>query len=167
MIAALLVFAWLPLSHAPRTDRPPEQPDRAFFVAEMRHLIRQDQLAFQPRETATPVLDDAGTRMYVGTSDGFVRCLFRGKLAWLWRAGGSILAAPLVLADRDVLYEHLVIRHCEVAVQQLHPEPLKLVVLAKNCPKLPKTLEIGLADRFDFVDMRMLVRGRHRFGSPS
>ena len=102
MIAALLVFAWLPMSHGPRIDRPADQPDRAFFVADMQHLIRQDQLAYQPRETATPVLDEAGTRMYVGTSDGFVRCLFRGRTAWSWKAGGSILASPLL--DGATLY---------------------------------------------------------------
>jgi outer membrane protein assembly factor BamB len=96
MLSALLVFAFLPLSHGPRFDRPPEEPDKAFFVAEMRHLVRQDQLPFQPRETATPVLDDAGTRMYLGTSDGYVRCLFHDNVAWIWRAGGSILAAPLL-----------------------------------------------------------------------
>src|SRR5438067_1085316 len=96
MLAALLVFAWLPFSHGPRFDRPPEEPDRAFFVSQMQHLVRQDQLPFQPRETATPVLDEAGTRMYVGMSNGYVRCLFRGGTAWIWKAAGAVLASPLL-----------------------------------------------------------------------
>src|SRR4051812_12737419 len=102
MISALLVFASLPVSHGPRLDRPADQPERAFFVAEMRHLIREDEIPFSSRETAAPVLDDAGTRMYLGTTNGYVRCLLRGEVAWVWRAGGSVLTAPLL--DGPTLY---------------------------------------------------------------
>src|SRR5690349_7856731 len=102
MIAALLVFASLPVSHGPRVDRPPDEPEKAFFVAEMRHLIREDEIPFSSRETAAPVLDDAGTRMYLGTTNGYVRCLFHGEVSWVWRAGGSILTAPLL--DGPTLY---------------------------------------------------------------
>jgi len=63
------------------------------------HLVPQRLLAFQPRETAAPVLDEAGSRLYVGTADGYVRCRFRGRTAWTWRAGGSIIAAPLLDAE--------------------------------------------------------------------
>src|SRR5437763_17057366 len=102
MVAALvLAFAFAPPSHRPpRQQRADAGP--AFFVGDIVRLVPQRALPFQPRETATPVLDDAGSRLYVGTNDGYVRCRFRGRTAWFWRAGGSVLAAPLL--DRDTLY---------------------------------------------------------------
>src|SRR5438067_10724992 len=102
LAAAVLAFAFTPFSHTPgaRADAP--GPNRAFFVGDMVHLVPQHELAYQPRETAAPVLDDAGSRLYVGTNDGWVRCRFHGRSAWSWRAGGSVLAAPLL--DRDTLY---------------------------------------------------------------
>ena len=102
MLALLLALSSLPLGHEPRLPARPSQLDRPFFVADMLRLVRQEKLPFQPRETATPVLDQAESRMYVGTYDGTVRCLFRGKTAWTWSARSSILAAPLL--DGESLY---------------------------------------------------------------
>src|SRR5437763_10470853 len=68
----------------------------------MTRRVPQHELPFQPRETAAPVLDEAGSRLYVGTHDGWVRCRFHGRNIWSWRAGGSILAAPLL--NRKTLY---------------------------------------------------------------
>ena len=102
IVAAVLAFAFTPLSHAPQPRGAHAQPERAFFVADMVHLIPQQALPFQPRQTAIPVLDEAGTRLYVGMSDGYVRCRFHGRTAWSWHAGGSVLAAPLL--DRETLY---------------------------------------------------------------
>src|SRR5207237_843054 len=102
LAAAVLAFAFSPLSHGPLARAAPAQSERAFFIGDMVRLVPQRELPFQPRETATPVLDDAGSRLYVGTSDGWVRCRFHGRTAWFWRAGGSGLAAPLL--DRDTLY---------------------------------------------------------------
>src|SRR5438309_1310725 len=101
LAAVVLAFAFAPLSHAPQRQ-PPAEGEKAFFVGDMVHLVRQQELPFQPRQTATPVLDDPGSRLYVGTNDGYVRCRFRGRTVWTWHAGGSVLAAPLL--DRDTLY---------------------------------------------------------------
>jgi len=102
MVGALvLAFAFAPLSHGPQRQQRADA-GRAFFVGEMVHLVPQQELPFQPRQTATPVLDDPGSRLYVGTNDGYVRCRFRGRTVWTWHAGGSVLAAPLL--DRDTLY---------------------------------------------------------------
>jgi len=102
LAAAVVAFAFAPLSHGPLARAAPAQGERAFFVGEMVHLVPQKELPFQPRETATPVLDDAGRRLYVGTSNGWVRCRFHGRNVWSWKAAGSILAAPLL--DRETLY---------------------------------------------------------------
>ena len=102
LTAALLAFSWLPVSHAPRPPVRASQLDRPFFVADMEHLVQQDQIPFQPHETATPVLDEAGSRMYVGTADGKLRCRFHGKNSWTFRSPGSILAAPLL--DGETLF---------------------------------------------------------------
>jgi outer membrane protein assembly factor BamB len=102
LAAAVLAFAFTPLSHAPQPRGKPAPRERAFFIADMVHLIPQRELPFQPRQTAMPVLDEAGSRLYVGTSDGYVRCRFHGRSAWTWHAAGSILAAPLL--DRETLY---------------------------------------------------------------
>ena len=99
LLAILLSFAWTPVSHAPAQPLPPVLTDRPYFVGEMVHLIAKDRLAFRPRETATPVLDEAGSRLYVGTSDGYVRCRFRDEPSWSWKAGGSVLAAPLLVGE--------------------------------------------------------------------
>jgi outer membrane protein assembly factor BamB len=101
-LAAVLVFSSTPFSHGPRPLARVAQLDRPFFVAEMQRLVPLDNVAFQPRETATPVIDDAQTRLYTGTHDGKVRCRFRGKTSWIFRAGGSILAAPLL--EGETLY---------------------------------------------------------------
>ena len=102
MLALLLAFSSLPVGHEPRAAVKPAQIDRPFFVGEMTRLVPPNRLPYQPRETATPVLDDAESRMYVGTYDGTVRCRFRGKTAWTWTASSSILAAPLL--DGESLY---------------------------------------------------------------
>src|SRR5436305_9676747 len=102
LAAAVLAFAFTPFSHTPRARADAPGPNRAFFVGDMVHLVPQHELAYQPRETAAPVLDDPGSRLYVGTNDGYVRCRFRGRTVWTWHAGGSVLAAPLL--DRDTLY---------------------------------------------------------------
>jgi outer membrane protein assembly factor BamB len=102
LVAAVLAFAFTPLSHAPQQRGVPAVPERAFFVADMVHLVPQQELPFQPRQTAMPVLDEPGTRLYVGMSDGYVRCRFHGRTAWSWHAGGSVLAAPML--DHETLY---------------------------------------------------------------
>jgi outer membrane protein assembly factor BamB len=102
LAAAVVAFAFAPLSHAPLARAAPGQPERAFFIGGMVHLVPQHELPYQPRETATPVLDDAGSRLYVGTANGWLRCRFHGRNVWSWKAGGSILAAPLL--DRETLY---------------------------------------------------------------
>src|SRR5712691_3027046 len=102
LAAAVLAFAFAPFSHGPLSRGAPPHGEKAFFVGDMARMVPQQELPFQPRETAAPVLDAAGSRLYVGTNDGWVRCRLRGRNAWSWRAGGSILAAPLL--DRDTLY---------------------------------------------------------------
>jgi outer membrane protein assembly factor BamB len=102
LAAAVLAFAFAPFSHGPLARAAPTHGERAFFVGDMVRLVPQRELAYQPRETAAPVLDESGSRLYVGTNDGWVRCRFHGRNAWSWRAGGSVLAAPLL--DRDTLY---------------------------------------------------------------
>lgn len=102
ILLALIAFSWAPLAHQPRPPprRAPTSP--LFFVGEMQHIVPQDKLPFSPIETATPVLDPAQTRLYVGTRDGKVRCRFRGRTAWVFQARGAILASPLV--DGETLY---------------------------------------------------------------
>jgi outer membrane protein assembly factor BamB len=102
LLALALAFQSLPLSHAPRANVPAVQTDRPFFVGDMIRLIAPERVPFQPHETASPVLDEAGKRLYVGTHDGAVRCRFRGKTAWTYHSAGSILAAPLL--DGETLY---------------------------------------------------------------
>ncbi|HXN82500.1 MAG TPA: PQQ-binding-like beta-propeller repeat protein [Myxococcales bacterium] len=102
LAALLLAFASSPGSHTPRAPHRSLPTRRAFFVAEMKRLIPQRALEFNAHETASPAIDSAATRMYVGLSDGRVRCLFHGRTAWIWDAGGSVLAAPLV--DGETLY---------------------------------------------------------------
>src|SRR6267143_581757 len=102
LAAAVLAFAFTPFSHGPLSRGAPAHGERAVFVGDMARVVPQHELPFQPRETAAPVLDDAGSRLYVGANDGWVRCRLRGRNAWSWRAGGSVLAAPLL--DRDTLY---------------------------------------------------------------
>src|SRR5216684_3183723 len=102
LAAAVLAFAFAPFSHGPLARGAPPHGEKAFFVGDMARLVPQHELPYQPRETAAPVLDDAGSRLYVGTNDGWVRCRLRGRNAWSWRVGGSILSAPLL--DRDTLY---------------------------------------------------------------
>src|SRR2546428_13465257 len=94
LAAAVLASASPPLSHGPLARAAPAQSERAFFIGDMVRLVPQRELPFQPRETAAPVLDDAGSRLYVGTNDGWVRCRFHGRNAWSWRAGGAVLGAP-------------------------------------------------------------------------
>jgi outer membrane protein assembly factor BamB len=102
ILLALLAFSWTPLDHRPRPPARGGPVDPPFFVGEMQHLVPQDKLPFSPVETATPVLDSAQTRLYVGTRDGKVRCRFRGKTAWVFQTGGAILASPLV--EGETLY---------------------------------------------------------------
>jgi outer membrane protein assembly factor BamB len=102
LAALLLAFASSPGSHAPRRPVAPLPNDRAFFVADMVRLVPQRQLEFNAHETATPVLDAATTRMYIGMHDGRVRCLFHDKTSWIYDSGGAIVAAPLV--DGESLY---------------------------------------------------------------
>ena len=99
LLVALLAFSSFPMSHAPRPPAREVQLDRPFFVAEMQHIVPQDELPWNSSETATPVLDEAQTRMYLGTQDGKVRCRFRGRTAWVFRAAGSILAAPAIAGE--------------------------------------------------------------------
>ncbi len=100
--ALLLAFSNLPLSHTPRSEPSGKPADRPFFIGNMVRLIEADRVAYQPRETATPVIDATESRIYLGTSDGKMRCRFRGKTAWIYRAAGSILGAPLL--NGETLY---------------------------------------------------------------
>lgn len=99
LLLALLAFSSSPMSHAPRPPPKEAQLDRPFFVGDMQHLVPQEKLPFQPSETATPVLDEAATRLYVATHNGKVRCKFHGKDAWVFQAGGNILAAPALSGE--------------------------------------------------------------------
>jgi outer membrane protein assembly factor BamB len=99
---ALLAFSSTAFSHGPRLPKKGGQPDRPFFVSDMLHIVPQEKLPYQPHETATPVLDANQTRLYLGTSDGKLRCRFRGRTAWIFQAGGSIVAAPLL--EGETLY---------------------------------------------------------------
>ncbi len=102
ILLALLAFSWTPLDHGPRPPQRGPLHDPPFFVGEMHHLVPQEQLPFSPIETATPVVDQAQTRLYAGTRDGKVRCRFRGETAWVFQAGGAILASPLI--EGETLY---------------------------------------------------------------
>ncbi len=102
ILLALLAFSWTPLDHGPRPPQRGPLHDPPFFVGEMHHLVPQEQLPFSPIETATPVVDQAQTRLYAGTRDGKVRCRFRGETAWVFQAGGAILAAPVI--EGETLY---------------------------------------------------------------
>jgi len=102
ILLALLAFSWTPLSHTPRPPPRPAPTDPPFFVGEMQRLVPQEKLPFSPIETATPVLDSAQTRLYVGTRDGKVRCRFRGRTSWVFQTGNAILASPQV--DGETLY---------------------------------------------------------------
>jgi outer membrane protein assembly factor BamB len=62
-------------------------------------MVPQDRLPWNATETATPVLDEPGTRLYIGTHDGKVRCRFRGRMAWIFQAGGPILAPPTIASE--------------------------------------------------------------------
>jgi len=102
ILLALLAFSWTPMAHGPRPHPRGSPNDPLFFVGEMQHIVPPEKVPFSPTETATPVLDAAQTRLYVGTRDGKVRCRFRGRTAWVFQARGSILASPLV--DAETLY---------------------------------------------------------------
>jgi outer membrane protein assembly factor BamB len=102
ILLALLAFSFTPLAHRPRPPERAGASDPLFFVSEMQRIVPQEKLPFSPTETATPVLDRAQTRLYVGTRDGKVRCRFRGRTAWVFQARGAILASPLV--DGETLY---------------------------------------------------------------
>lgn len=99
LLFALLAFSSTPLSHDPRPPPPGAHPDRPFFVGAMQRLVPQERLPYNPSETATPVVDDAGTRLYVGTHDGKVHCRFRGAESWVFQAAGAILAAPTISGE--------------------------------------------------------------------
>jgi outer membrane protein assembly factor BamB len=96
LLLALLAFSSTPLSHEPRAPQNASQLDRPFFVSDMEHVVPREKLIWNSSETATPVLDQAATRLYVGTHDGKVRCKFRGKETWIFQANGAVLAAPIV-----------------------------------------------------------------------
>jgi outer membrane protein assembly factor BamB len=102
MLALILAFSSMPGSHAPRAPVRTSQLDRPFFVSDMEHLVRPDQIIWNSSETATPVLDAAQTRLYVGTHDGNVRCRFHARNAWIYHTRGAILASP-ALTDETLL----------------------------------------------------------------
>jgi outer membrane protein assembly factor BamB len=102
MLAALLVaFSFSPVSHGPRPALRP-QAEKPYFVAGMQRVVPIDALGFNPIETATPVLDEAQTRLYLATHDGRIRCSFHGKPSWVFRMNGGALAAPIL--ERDTLF---------------------------------------------------------------
>ena len=102
ILLALLAFSFTPLAHGPRPAPRGGFPDPPFFVGDMQRIVPQSKLPFSPIETATPVLDPAQTRLYVGTRDGKVRCRFRGRTSWVFQSRGAILASPLV--EGETLY---------------------------------------------------------------
>lgn len=102
ILFALLAFSFTPLAHGPRLPAVEGPTDPLFFVGEMQRIVPQEKVPFSPTETATPVLDPAQTRLYIGTRDGKVRCRFRGRTAWVFQARGAILASPLV--EGETLY---------------------------------------------------------------
>jgi len=102
MLLALLAFSSLPLSHEPRAPGHATQLDRPFFVGEMQHIVRQDQLPWQPSETATPVkgagkspkeLDRAVIRFAGDSGDGMQLTgeQFTTESAW---AGNDLATLP-------------------------------------------------------------------------
>ena len=102
LLAGLLAFADLPVSHTPRRDPAVTQLDRAFFVDSMRRMVPDTALELYPRETATPLYDSPTGRLYVGTRDGMLRCILRGEVVWAVKIRGGMLATPLL--DKDDLY---------------------------------------------------------------
>jgi len=96
MLAALLVaFSFTPISHAPQ-PKAAVLKDKPFFVASMQRIVPFDSLGFNPIETATPVIDEAQTRLYLSTHDGVIRCMFRGRQSWFFKMNGGALAAPIL-----------------------------------------------------------------------
>jgi outer membrane protein assembly factor BamB len=71
-------------------------------VAEALRLTSQWTQDFNATEVATPVLDEAQTRLYIALHDGRVRCRMNGAFVWTWQAGSAVLAAPLI--DGETLY---------------------------------------------------------------
>jgi len=102
ILLALLAFSFTPGSHGPHAAERQTLLDRPFFVGDMMRLVPQEKLPFSPTETATPVIDEAQTRLYTGTRDGKVRCRFRGRTSWVFMANGGILAAPAI--DGETLF---------------------------------------------------------------
>ena len=102
MLAALLVaFSFMPDGHG-LPPKPPPAPEKPYFVAGMQRIVPVDKLGFNPIETATPVMDQAQTRLYLATHDGAVRCIFNGKPSWVIQTEGGVLAAPIL--DSETLY---------------------------------------------------------------
>jgi outer membrane protein assembly factor BamB len=102
MIAALLVaFNFAPGNHSLPPKAPPRH-EKPYFVASMQRVVATESLGFNPTETATPVIDAAQTRLYLGTRDGRIRCFFRGKVSWIFRTNGGVIAAPIL--DAETLY---------------------------------------------------------------
>lgn len=99
LLAILLAFSSTPLEHRPRAAGSVPSGDRTFFVGQMQRIIPSEQVRWNPSETATPVLDDAETRLYVATHDGAVRCRFRGRTSWIYQASGAVLAAPAIAGE--------------------------------------------------------------------
>ena len=102
-LAALLVaFSNWPGANDVRPARHDYQFDRPVFIAEALRLTPQATQDFNATELATPVLDDAQTRLYIALHDGRVRCRMNNQFVWTWQAGSAVLAAPLI--DGETLY---------------------------------------------------------------
>jgi outer membrane protein assembly factor BamB len=102
MLAALLVaFSFMPDGHGLPPKVPPA-PEKPFFIASMQRIVSVDKQGFNPIETASPVMDEAQTRLYMATHDGAIRCVFRGKPSWTVQTDGGVLAAPII--DGETLY---------------------------------------------------------------
>jgi outer membrane protein assembly factor BamB len=99
-----IAFSWAPVDHAVRPRSPDHALAKPWYIASTEVLVEADQLEYNAAETASPVVDAAQTRLYVGLRDGRVRCFFRGVLTWTWTASGPILAAPLLDEASDTLY---------------------------------------------------------------
>jgi outer membrane protein assembly factor BamB len=97
--ALLLAFSNTPVDHAPRREERWHQLDRAFFVDNKQKLVPRGEIEMFPRETATPLYDSPTHRLYVGTRDGYLRCLINGEVKWTAATGGAVLAQPAILKD--------------------------------------------------------------------
>src|SRR5216684_1790654 len=102
LAAAVLAFAFAPFSHGPLARGAPPHGEKAFFVGDMARLVPQHELPYQPRETAAPVLDDAGSPLYVASADGKLTALNRitGEVRWSSDLHEELTTTPTLSGGR-------------------------------------------------------------------